>query len=54
MIEVADLITKIIIGKEDPKNIKQKVTDFRKDFQKVHYAFEDSRAAYDYLKIRTT
>ncbi|MEE8187051.1 MAG: serine hydroxymethyltransferase [Nitrososphaerales archaeon] len=54
MTEVADLITRIIIGKEDPKNIKQKVSDFRKDFQKVHYAFEDSRAAYDYLRIRTT
>lgn len=54
MTEVADLIRRIIIGKEDPKNIKQKVSDFRKDFQKVHYAFEDSRAAYDYLRIRTT
>ncbi len=54
MTEVADLITRIIIGKEDPKNIKQKVSDFRKNFQTVHYSFEDSRAAYDYLRIRTT
>ncbi len=54
MVEVADLITRIIIRKDDPNNVKQKVQELRKDFQKVRYAFEDSRSAYDYLRIRTT
>jgi len=28
------------------------VTEFRKDYQRVHYCFEDATEAYKYIKIR--
>jgi glycine hydroxymethyltransferase len=52
MAEVAELIKRVAINKEDPKNVKQDVVAFRKDFQKVHYCFEAAKNAYEYIKIR--
>jgi len=52
MVEVAELIKRIVIDKQDPKKIKADVTEFRKAFQKVHYCFESARKAYEYIRIR--
>jgi len=52
MVEVAELIKRIVIDKQDPKKIKAEVTEFRRDFQKVHYCFESARKAYEYIRIR--
>jgi glycine hydroxymethyltransferase len=40
-----------MIDKEDPGKVKQDVTAFRKDFQKVHYCFPSARTAYEYITI---
>jgi glycine hydroxymethyltransferase len=52
MVEVADLIKRIVIDKQDPKKVKADVVEFRKDFQKVHYCFESAKKAYEYIKVR--
>ena len=52
MIEVASFIKQIIIEKKNPKKIIDKVKLFRKDFQKVHYCFDNKLGAYDYVKLR--
>lgn len=52
MKEIAELVSRIIIKKENPARVRKDVIEFRKDFQKVHYAFDTKRDAYDYIKIR--
>ena len=51
MSEVAEFIKRVIIDKQDSKKVKDDVTAFRKDFQKVHYCFESERNAYEYIRI---
>lgn len=52
MVEVAELIKRIVIDKQNPKKVKADVVEFRKDFQKVHYCFESAKKAYEYIKVR--
>jgi glycine hydroxymethyltransferase len=52
MAEIAEFIKRVVVDKEPPEKVKTDVALFRKDFQKVHYAFETARAAYEYIKIR--
>jgi glycine hydroxymethyltransferase len=52
MVEVAEFIKRVIIDKEDPEKVKKDVIEFRKDYQKVHYCFENAVEAYKYIKIR--
>ncbi len=52
MAEIAELIKRVVIHKEDPKKVMRDVTEFRKDFQKVHYCFESARKAYEYIRVR--
>jgi glycine hydroxymethyltransferase len=41
----------VIVG-EDVGKVKEDVREFRKDFQKVHFCFENATEAYQYVKIR--
>jgi len=52
MTEIAEFIKRVIIDKEDAQKVKRDVTKFRKDYQKVHYCFEDAAKAYKYIKLR--
>lgn len=52
MTEIAEFIKRVVVDKEPPEQVKADVAMFRKDFQRVHYAFETARAAYEYIKIR--
>jgi glycine hydroxymethyltransferase len=52
MTDVAEFIKRIIVGKEDPKKLKQDVVTFRQNFQEVHYCFENAYRAYEYIKLR--
>jgi glycine hydroxymethyltransferase len=52
MVEVAEFIKRVIIDKENPEKVKKDVIEFRKDYQKVHYCFENAVEAYKYIKIR--
>ncbi len=52
MKEIAEFIKRVVIDKEDAQKVKRDVTTFRKDYQKVHYCFENVTEAYKYLRIR--
>ena len=53
MKEIARLMARIIVKKESPDNVKKEVESMRKDYQKVHYAFETNTPAYKYVRIRS-
>lgn len=52
MSEIAEFVKRVIIDKESVEKVKEDVAAFRKDYQKVHYCFENSTEAYEYIKIR--
>jgi glycine hydroxymethyltransferase len=52
MSEIADLVKRVIINKEPAEKVRKDVTEFRRDYQKVHYCFENSTEAYKYIRIR--
>ncbi|MGQ9513642.1 MAG: serine hydroxymethyltransferase [Thermoproteota archaeon] len=52
MAEIADLIKRVVIDREDPRSVAKDVAELRKDFQKVHYCFDSARKAYEYIEIK--
>jgi glycine hydroxymethyltransferase len=51
MQEIATFIKKIVIDKQDNAKVLQNVTEFKKNFQKVHYAFDNETSAYQYIQL---
>lgn len=49
--EIAEFIKRAVINDEPPKRVAADVAEFRRDYQRVHYAFESATQAYDYIKI---
>jgi glycine hydroxymethyltransferase len=52
MIRIAELIAGIVVKKEGAEKTRGEVRELRTGFQRVHYAFDTARPAYEYLKIR--
>ncbi len=52
MARIAEFMRRIVFDQEKTKTVAQDVAEFRKEFQKVHYAFDTARDAYDYIKMR--
>ena len=52
MKEIASLMARIIVKKEDPGKVRQDVEHMRSSYQKVHYAFETNTPAYKYVNVR--
>jgi glycine hydroxymethyltransferase len=52
MAEIAEFIKRVVVDKEKVEKVKNDVREFRKDYQKVHYCFENTTEAYQYVKIR--
>jgi glycine hydroxymethyltransferase len=52
MVEIADFIKRIVVDGEDLKRVAGEVAEFRRDYQRVHYCFESTTQAYEYVKIR--
>jgi len=51
MIDIAELIKKVVVDKKDPKKVKEEVIEFRKGFQEIQYCFDKPNKAYEYLKF---
>jgi len=49
---IAEFIKRVIRDKEPPEKVREDVTNFRKDFQKVQFCFEKLRDAYEYIEIK--
>ena len=41
MAHIAELFRKVILDKKNPETVKKEVEEFRKDFQKVLYSFDE-------------
>ena len=52
MKEISEFIRRIIIKREEAELVKRDIKKFRKDYQKVHFAFDTKEEAYKYVKIR--
>ena len=52
MVQIAELMVKIIAKKVSREHVKDNVKEMKKNFQKVHYAFDTARDAYDYVRFR--
>ena len=53
MKEVAGLIKRVVVDKQDPYIVAKDVADFRKQFQRLHYAFDNTIGAYEYISLVT-
>ena len=48
---IARFMKKVVIDKEDPNKVRDEVKEFRKQFKKVHYTFDDGLEAYEYVRL---
>src|SRR5881409_3941331 len=53
MKEVAGLIKRVVVDKQDPYIVAKDVADFRKQFQRLHYTFDNTIGAYEYISLVT-
>ena len=51
MVDIAEFFKNVIIDKKDPKKIKKKVAEFKKEFQEVKYCFQSPNKAYEYMNF---
>ena len=49
---IAEFITRIVMKEDDAKKVAADVADFKKDYQKVHYAFDTETDAYAHLRFK--
>ncbi len=52
MVEIAELISRVVVKGENPGKVRERVKELRKSFQHVRYAFTSETEAYQYVKIR--
>jgi hypothetical protein len=52
MVEVVDLMKRVVIDSEDPKKVQADAANLRTGFENVHFCFENATKAYEYIKIR--
>ena len=52
MDQVAEYISRVVIKGEDPASVAKDVAEFKKDYSKIHYAFDTAQDAYAYIKMR--
>ena len=52
MKEISSMIKDVVIDKKSPDEIKVRVSQFRKEFQKTQYCFDNKLGAYEYVKLR--
>ena len=52
MREIAQLMHRIVVKNDDPKKVAEDVNEFRQNYTRVHYAFESTRDAYEYIQLR--
>src|ERR671927_405061 len=51
MKEIANFIKRVVVNMQDPNIVAKDVADFRKQFQKVQYTFDNTLGAYEYINL---
>ena len=49
---IAEFMTRVVMKGDDLSKIASEVGEFRKEYQKVHYAFETETPAYAHLRFK--
>jgi len=52
MKEIASLIKQVVVDKKDAGEIAAHVKEFKQDFKKTQYCFDNKLGAYEYVKLR--
>jgi glycine hydroxymethyltransferase len=52
MDEAAEFVARALLKKEDPKSIAKDIAEFRKEYQRLHYSFDEGALAYSYADCR--
>jgi glycine hydroxymethyltransferase len=52
MKEIASLIKQVVVDKKDAGEIATRVKEFKTDFKKTQYCFDNKLGAYEYVKLR--
>jgi glycine hydroxymethyltransferase len=52
MIEIAEFMKRVVVDNEAVEKVRGDVEEFRRGFQKVHFAFDTARDAYEYIRLR--
>lgn len=52
MDQIADMMRRVVIDKEDPAHVKARARLLRQDHQSVGYCFEGKLGAYEYVRLR--
>jgi len=52
MVDIAELIARVVVKRESPEKVAADVAEFRKDYNRVKYAFDSTRDAYEYIRLR--
>ena len=52
MKEIASLIKQVVVDKKDADEVASRVKEFKTDFKKTQYCFDNKLGAYEYVKLR--
>ena len=52
MKEIASLIKQVVVDKKDAVEVANRVKEFKTDFKKTQYCFDNKLGAYEYVKLR--
>jgi len=52
MKEIASLLKQVVVDKKDAGEIAARVKEFKTDFKKTQYCFDNNLGAYEYVKLR--
>jgi glycine hydroxymethyltransferase len=52
MASIAQFFKRLVFDGEAPSKVARDVAEIRQGFQKVHYAFDTARDAYEYVRLR--
>ena len=52
MKQIASFIKNVVVDNKDTKDIAKQIAEFRKNYQKTQYCFDNKLGAYEYVKLR--
>lgn len=52
MDQAAEFVARALIKNEDPKRVAKDIAEFRRDYQTMHYSFDDGEPAYAFASAR--
>ncbi len=51
MVDIAEFVKELLIEKRAPKEVKNEIVEFKKEFQEIKYCFQEKNTAYEYLNF---